>query len=292
VLSDLCHGHGIRQTAHDHGLNKNTVVAWLSQFGERAPLLWQLLAERKLHVATIQLDELKTFVHKKDGLLSTAEKALGEVGSQWVWTAIDPVSKLWLVALVGPRTKDMACLVVHFICTLLARGCVPAFSSDGLMHYFYALTAHFGQWETDIQGKARWQVSPLIQYGQVIKHYRRKKLSHLVRHMLLGTLDQLRQILSAAGSRPSLNTSFVERLNLTLRCGLAALTRRSPCIAKSKRTLHYRLNLCLLYYNVIRLHSTIETTPAHRAGLTDHAWRWEELLGLRLPPERQFQLAS
>jgi transposase-like protein len=83
VLSDLCHGHGIRQTAHDHGVNKNTVVAWLTQFGERAPLLWQLLAEGKLHVATIQLDELKTFVHKKGRLLSTEEKALGEVGSQW-----------------------------------------------------------------------------------------------------------------------------------------------------------------------------------------------------------------
>jgi hypothetical protein len=43
-------------------------------------------------------------------------------------------------------------------------------------------------------------------------------------------------------------------------------------------------------YNVVRVHSTIETTPAHQAGLTDHAWQWEELLTFRLPPERQFQL--
>jgi transposase-like protein len=290
VLSDLCHGQSVRQTAREHGVNKNTVVAWLIQCGQRAPLVWKLLAEGKLQPATIQLDELKTFVRKKDAHLSAAEKALGEVGSQWGWTAIDPVSKLWLVALVGPRTKEMACHVVHSLCSLLAPGCVPAFSPDGLIHYFYALTAHCGQWVADVRGKECWQVSSLLQYGQVIKHYRRKRLSHIVRHMLLGTLDQLRQILSAAGTRPSLNTSFVERLNLTLRCGLAALTRRTPCIAKSKRTLQYRLNLFLLYYNLIRVHSTIETTPAHEAGLTDQVWQWEELLNVRLPPERQFRL--
>jgi hypothetical protein len=105
------------------------------------------------------------------------------------------------------------------------------------MHYFYALTAHFGQWVADVQGKERWQVSSLLRYGQIVKHYRRKKLSHLVRQMLLGSLDQLRQTLCAARTRPSLNTSFVERLNLTLRGGLLALTRRSPCMAKTKRTL-------------------------------------------------------
>jgi hypothetical protein len=133
-------------------------------------------------------------------------------------------------------------------------------------------------------------LTTVLQYGRVIKHYRRKKLSHVIRHTLLGKLDQLRQILSDAGTRPSLNTSYVEHLNLTLRCGLAALTRRSPCIAKSKRTLECRLILLQVYYNMIRVHSTIETTPAHQAGLTDPAWQWEELLTFRLLPARQFQL--
>jgi hypothetical protein len=87
-------------------------------------------------------------------------------------------------------------------------------------------------------------------------------------------------------------TSFVERLNLTLRCQPAALRRRSPYIAKSKRFLQYRPNVVLVYYNLIRWHSTLETTPAHAAGITDHVWRWEELLRLRLPQERQCRLAG
>jgi hypothetical protein len=53
------------------------------------------------------------------------------MGPQWVWTALDPVHKLLLVAQVEPRTRDMACLVVHGLYHLLLPGGVPAFSSDG-----------------------------------------------------------------------------------------------------------------------------------------------------------------
>jgi hypothetical protein len=36
--------------------------------------------------------------------------------------------------------------VIHDLRQKLHPGCIPVLSSDGLNLYFYALTAHFGQW--------------------------------------------------------------------------------------------------------------------------------------------------
>src|SRR5512137_467391 len=55
-------------------------------------------------------------------------------------------------------------LVVHTLC------CVPAFTTDGLRLYFYALTAHFGEWiAPEEASKPCWQVSPDLLYGQGVK---------------------------------------------------------------------------------------------------------------------------
>ena len=72
---------------------------------------------------------------------------------------------------------------------------------------------------------------------------------------------------------------------MTLRQSLAALTRRTLCLAKTKRYLQLRLNAYQVYYNLVREHMTLQMTPACSAGLTDHAWTWEELLTFRWRPE-------
>jgi hypothetical protein len=123
-------------------------------------------------------------------------------------------------------------------------------------------------------------------YAPVVKHYRRRKLAQVIHRLLLGPQAAWDAALKAAGTRISINTAFVERLNLTLRHALAALTRRSFCIAKSKRHLQLRLNAYLVYYNLVRLHLSLKITPACSAGLTDHAWSWEELLSFRLCPDQ------
>src|SRR5262245_50742243 len=58
------------------------------------------------------------------------------------------------------RTQDAAHVVVHDLRQRLAPGCLPVFTSDGLNQYFYALTAHFGQWVDGVGGgceRGRWQ---------------------------------------------------------------------------------------------------------------------------------------
>jgi hypothetical protein len=64
--------------------------------------------------------------------------------------------------------RALAYSVVHELKGRLAAGCVPAFSTDGLRHYFYALTAHFGKWESADGKKPVWVLVSEFVYGQVI----------------------------------------------------------------------------------------------------------------------------
>ena len=94
----------------------------------------------------LQLDELHARVRRE--------------GAQWVWVALDRVTKVIPTLHLGPRTADAAMHFIHSLVQGLAPGCVPAFTADGLRAYFYALTAHFGQWGHEPgQRKMHWQVS-------------------------------------------------------------------------------------------------------------------------------------
>jgi len=96
--------------------------------------------------------------------------------------------------------------------------------------YFYAITAHFGQWLEVIQrGRhvRQWQVAAELIYGQVKKNYRRRKLLRVTPVMRLGTQAALEDALQGLALSGRLNTAFIERVNLTVRHGVAALARRT-----------------------------------------------------------------
>ena len=101
-----------------------------------------------LHLEQLQLDELYAVLRElKAGEISDGEamKRL-ERSPYWVWTVIDPKSKLLVVVEVGTRTLAMAQRVVHKLAEVLAPGCVPLFLTDGFKEYKTAILSHFGQW--------------------------------------------------------------------------------------------------------------------------------------------------
>lgn len=162
----------------------------------------------------IQLDELVTRVRR------WAKRA-------WVWTAEDVQSKAWLAWHVGGRAQADAHRLVHRVTQVLARECVPVFTSDGLRQYFHALTAHFGEWvEQTGKRKPVWQVDPALLYGQFRKVKAGYKLRKVYTKMLCGERSALAGVLQALGLSGGIQTAYVERLNLTLRHTVAALRRR------------------------------------------------------------------
>ncbi|HEY7060549.1 MAG TPA: hypothetical protein VII06_03650, partial [Chloroflexota bacterium] len=118
---------------------------------------------------------------------------------------MDPLTKIIPTMHFGPRTQQSAHAVIHALRAALAPGCVPVFTSDGLRLYFYALTAHFGQWMHAGRWR-RWRVGPALLYGQVRKCYRRRHLVRIRYQAPCGSLAALQAALRASGWSGRLNT--------------------------------------------------------------------------------------
>jgi hypothetical protein len=76
----------------------------------------------------------------------------------------------------------------------------------------------------------------------------------------------------------SISTSHVERNNLTIRTFMKRFTRLSLGFSKKLENLAAAVALHVAHYNFCRIHSTLRTTPAMAAGVTDHVWELDELL--------------
>src|SRR5437588_9125037 len=77
-----------------------------------------------------------------------------------------------------------------------------------------------------------------------------------------------------------ISTSYVERQNLTMRMGMRRMTRLTNAFSKKVENLTAAVSLHFMHYNFCRVHQTLKTTPAVAAGLTDHTWTLDELIGL------------
>jgi IS1 family transposase len=316
VLACLAEGLGIRATARVFEIDPNTVLQWLVEAAEQLKTFSAYFL-CDMHINQLQLDELYAVLRGvKEGEIS-AKQAIKrlERSRHWVWTAIDPESKLLLVIDSGPRTLAMAQRVVHQVVGVLAPGCVPLFLTDGLKDYGTALLTHFGDWRQPERRQAkgplpqpRWMPLPQLLYAQVVKSYRRRRLVDVKHRVVFGTLAAVEQVLAACGWK--INTAFVERLNLDIRQRVAAVGRRVNTLCKGADGLLDQLALFQTYHNFVLPHASLRQpllipdvtngsgsakvwqpwTPAMAAGLTEHVWSLQEVLLFRVPPWPQPQV--
>jgi IS1 family transposase len=310
AVGALAEGLGIRAVARVFEVDPNTVLQWLVEVAEQLQAFSQYFLH-DVRVTQVQLDELFALLSAvRTGEVSEAEAIQCLSPSpHWVWTAIDPESKLLLVLDVGERTLAMAQCVVHQVAEVLAPGCMPLFLTDGFKEYTTALLTHYGHWvqpsrrqATGPAPKPRWLPLPGLLYAQVIKTVRRRRLVRVSHRVVFGTLEAVQQVLAACGWQ--INTAFVERLNLSLRQHVAAIGRRVSTLCKGEEGLHQQLALYHVYYNFCLPHASLRQalpqplpthgtgsakrwqprTPAMAAGLTEHGWTLREVLLFRVPP--------
>lgn len=122
--------------------------------------------------------------------------------------------------------------------------------------------------------------------------------------MRLGTQDALKAALQQLGFSGRLNTAFIERVNLTVRHGVAALARRTWATAQQSPQLLVNLEWWRAYYHFVRPHASLRValaqprerggkrlaqryrhrTPAMAAGRTTRRWTAREVLLCPLVP--------
>ena len=195
ALGCLAEGMDVSALERVTGIGEGTLRTWLARSGSHAEKLHAVFFQ-ELIFSHIQLDELWASVRK-------------EPNAVWVWVATDAITKIIPVVRLGPRTLDMAMAVVHDLRHMMQPDCTPVYTTDGLNLYFYAITAHHGNWVIpEGSTKPIWQVSAELLYGRVKKFLCRRRLVKVVRSMLCGELENLQSRLQDIGLSGRIQTSL------------------------------------------------------------------------------------
>lgn len=307
----LAEGMSIRATGRLLKVDKDTVNHWLPGLGRHCQGVMNYFF-RDLQLTECQLDELWTFIAKKEAHLTSLEQLEAVYGDAWVWIAFSPVCKLVPAWVVGKRTLAHARRLV-FRLKSATNGQIPFFTSDELPHYADALLDVYGQWVQPPRNGTRGRFPnprrvplPDLCYAVVVKEREKGRLIKVTTRIVYGTTQQVEAALRTSPVSTTINTYGVERNNLTTRQHSRRMGRKVNAFSKDPAYLEQQLTLAFAYYHLViphrglrqRLPTALPTkgqngsrkkwkpvTPAMAAGLTDHVWTMDELLSFRVPPK-------
>ncbi len=263
----LCEGVGIRAASRLTGLNKSTILNILESAGQHcAEFLDSSL--RGLKTEQVQVDEVYAFVYCKQMNTTPEDKMRGD---QYTYLSIDRDSKLIINWMVGKRSGENC---DTFMADLKSRidGRFQL-STDGFMGYTGHLGAVFQTFRHEID------------YGAEIKHFAPDSSARGVRRRDNPVKCQwVKRIKWVGNPDPDfINTSHVERVNLTARLFNRRLTRCTLGYSKTVTNLRHSTALFIAFYNFCRVHHSLKQTPAMAHKLTDHVWTIKELLAASCP---------
>ena len=124
---------------------------------------------------------------------------------------------------------------------------------------------------------------PACFYGQVAKKWKRNRVTKVARKIVIGEPWQIKHALECSEDSEKLNTSFIERLNLTIRRNISYLHRKTSGHARGSDALIGQLQLQQCYYNFVRPHMALKFasevwTPAMMAGIAKRKLTWRDIL--------------
>jgi len=261
ILSALVEGCSIRSVERMTNTHRDTIMRLLVRVGKGCQ---HLLNDnvKNFHCNVMQVDEIWTFVKKKEKKLTSNEKINSDYGDQYVFVALDADTKLIPLFTVGKRDPLTTHRFIKELHKKLGGNGRIQLTTDGFTPYITAVENIFG---ADID------------YAQLVKIYSSEnpgpgryappRVSELVFKRINGTPNERH-----------ISTSYVERQNLTMRMQMRRFTRLTNAFSKKLENLKAALALHFAHYNFMRIHGSLRVTPAMQAKITDHIWTWKELL--------------
>ena len=223
---------------------------------------------RQVRASRIEADEIWSFNYAKAHNLPRAINPPECAGTGWTWIAIDPDSKLIVSWLLGDRDIECALVFLQDLYSRLANR--VQLTTDGHLAYQDAVERVFGT---------------NVDYSQIKRIYGTgKKNTTLYLPGIPNPKGRERYVTSIKQpliGRPNpkyVSTSIVERQNLTLRMCVRRYGRKVNAFSKKLENHRYASALYACYYNFIRPHKTLGTTPAVAAGLATRPLTYEELV--------------
>ena len=259
VVRLLCDGMGVRAASRLTGLHRDTVLSVIETAGMKCAEFLDRHV-RNIKPDSLQLDELWARVGCSQKRATTQDR---ERGDFYTFLAIEARTKLIVSHYTGKRDADST---DRFVADLASRvdGTVQI-TCDCWSAYPDAIRSHLlgrlhlavlqKNYQSDgVQSDAGRRYSPGNFIGVQMKTH------------------------AGAPHIDKINTSFVERVNLTVRTHNRRFVRLGLGYSKKLENHRHSVALFVASYNFCKKHTTLGTTPAVGAGLTDRVWKIEELL--------------
>lgn len=264
ILHMLCEGISMRSIMRLTGVSYNGVAKLLVDAGT-ACANYHNEHVKNVTSKRVQCDEIWSFVYAKEKTAKNLKK--DGAGDAWVWTALDADNKLIISYLVGQRDAECAKILIDDLKTRLANR--VQLTTDGHKPYVEAVEVAFGD---------------NIDYSMLIKLYGESPTGER-RYSGSECVGTKKTTISGNPDLKAASTSYVERQNLNMRMGMRRFTRLTNGFSKKMENHCHALALYFMFYNFVRIHTTLKVTPAMQAGLTDRLWNIEDIDALILEAE-------
>ncbi len=253
VLHLLCEGSSLRAVTRVTGVSKKAVSRLMVDAGQAAAW-YQDRVFRNLNSKRIQVDEIWAFVYAKQKNVPHTKAAPANAGDVWTWTAIDADTKLIPSWFVGGRDSDAAIIFMDDLKSRLANR--VQLTSDGHKAYLEAVEGAFG---ADVD------------YAQLVKLYGESPDAEK-RYSPAVCIGAHKNPIEGNPDPKYISTSYAERQNLNVRMHTRRFTRLTNAFSKKVENHAHSVALFAMYYNFVRIHKTLRTTPAMAAGVTSRLW--------------------
>lgn len=259
-LKMLLEGMSIRSCERLTGVTRNTLCDLILTVGQRCQRFLKKRL-RDIPVKNLEMDETWSFVSCKE---KTRER-MGygdDKGDAYCYLALERDTKLIVAFHVAKRTDEESLRFVEIV----REATFGRFqlSSDGWRPYRSAVPQVFGYNRID--------------FGQIIKVYKTPAREEQRRYSPPQIVEISKSPVCGDPAQDMICTSHMERGNLSLRMTCRRWTRLTNAHSKSWKHHEAALALFIAFYNWVRPHMTLGTTPAVKHGLAEKPWTLEELL--------------
>lgn len=288
----------IRGVARASGHTKNTVQRWTRVAAEHCKEVTEYFS-RDLNLTIVQIDEIWSYIKKKEKNVTEDDPA--ECGDCYTLTAMESGTRLWISHHEGDRTADDATELFEDIERKHNSDSeIPLFISDDWDAFEEGLLNVYGTVEQPPYAGVGRKPNPILVpkegllYAQVCKKREHGGVVGMVKRIVFGATSEILSILGA-DTDGKISTSYIERLNLTIRNSLARFIRKTMNFSKNWTRHSKIIDFLQAWYNFVKPHISLrvlqidgnrkwkQRTPAMAKGLTDHIWKLGELLLFRVP---------
>jgi IS1 family transposase len=253
ILHLLCEGNSIRAITRLTGVSKTTTTKLVIDAGAAAAW-YQIRTFQNLSCRRLQIDEIWGFVGAKAKNADPVLKAAGKAGDAWLWMATDAETKIVPCWHVGSRDGNAAMEFIDDLASRLANR--VQITTDGHKAYLDAIDTAFG-------GQ--------VDYAMLIKLYG-PSLEDNRRYSPAECNGTIKTKIQGHPDLKHVSTSYAERNNLNVRMHSRRMTRLTNAFSKKMENHAHAMALHFMYYNFVRIHQTLRTTPAMAAGITKRLW--------------------